>query len=909
MMTLKPQSASAVPLLALIGFVLVIWSTPYQSVLASCEYPLFIQTGGLDANVLIIFDNSGSMNEAMFHPAYNPNTQYSGGFSSSTTYYVSSSGTYKPRDFDTRLPKTPTAYLVTSDMGESGRYMGNYMNWIYYQATSQQRLEIPRVTRIQVAKAAVADIINSTPGVRFGLMEFNYDNGGTIVAKIGTDKTTLLTKLYNIAGTAWTPLAESMVSTLSYFQKTGTDAPIQAQCQRCFCVIVTDGFPTQDRNVPSYIGDYDHDGKDPGNCTSIGAPYDNSDNCSHYMDDVALYLYQHDMRPDLDSVQNVSTYTIGFNIDAGILQKTASQGDGLYFSANDAEALTTSLTETVTDIVTRMSSGTAAAVVSTEGATERHVYRAKFKPGEWQGHLEAFDLPYREGDSPAWNAGDKLKSESPDARTIYTSIDGTSKMEFSVANVSQLKPYLNTASSDTATAIVQYIRGTDLTGYRNRQGWKLGDIVDSSPVVVGPPSYFYDFMDYGNFKTRNAGRDEVIYIGANDGMLHCIRTTDGTEKWGYIPKDQLPNLKVLMSRRYCHQFYVNGTPKVFDALVGGSWKTILIGSEREGGNGYFALDVTVPTPGNVSLLWDVSLPIVQESWGVPEVTRVRSLDQFIAFVGSGRDATARQAYLLALSLQNGSVLWSDLLSTLESTNMTTSPAKVDLDFDGYDDLIYAGDLAGNMWRLDLRTAPWSKSLLFHCDQSIQAKPVTTVTETGKVLLYFGTGRFVESSDLLNTSQQSFYCIIDDHSGATVTRGNLVNQTSSIHPLGDNDRGWFIDLVNATGERISKPCLLVAGVVYFTSFQPIAAPCLAGGTSWFYNVDSKDGSAPNNANGTENNTTEGRVESIGKGIYSEPVFDLATQSIFLQNTYAELATEESKGTFQHIVVRSWREVFQ
>jgi type IV pilus assembly protein PilY1 len=908
-MTLKSQSTGVVPLLALIGLALIICSASYQSVMASCEYPLFIQTGGLDANVLIIFDNSGSMNEAMFHPAYNPNTDYSGGFSSSTTYFVSTSGTYKPRDFNSRLPTTPTAYLVTSDGGESGRYMGNYLNWIYYNATSQQRSEIPRITRIQMTKAAVADVITQTPGVRFGLMQFNYDSGGTILANIGTDKSTLLNKLYAIAGTAWTPTAESMVSAMTYFKKTGTGAPIQASCQQNFCLVVTDGFPTQDRNVPSYIGDYDHDGKDPGNCASIGAPYDESNYCSHYMDDVALYLYQNDMRPDLDGMQNVSTYTIGLNLDAGILQKAANQGGGLYFSANDSDELSNSLTDTVADIVTRMSSGTAAAVVSTEGASQRQVYRAKFKPGEWQGHLEAFDLPYHDGESANWDAGDKLKNQSPDTRKIYTSVNATSKMEFSVANVSQLKPYLSTGSTDTATAIVQYIRGTDLASYRNRQGWKLGDIVDSSPIIVGAPSYFYDFLDYSSFRATNAGRDEVIYIGANDGMLHCIRTADGTEKWAYIPKTELPKLSQLMNRRYCHEFYVNGTPKVFDAFVGGSWKTLLIGSEREGGNGYFALDVTDPTPENVSLLWDISLPIVEESWGVPEVTRVTSLGQFAAFVGSGPDNTAREAYLLALSLQDGSVLWSNLLSTSGSTNMTTSPAKVDLDFDGYDDLIYAGDLAGNMWRIDLRTNPWSKTLLFDGSQPIQAKPVTMVSETGRVYLYFGTGKFIESGDLSDATQQSFYCIIDNLSGSTVTRANLVDQTSSIHTIGGNDRGWFIDLVNASGERVSKPCVLAAGVVYFTSFQPLAAPCVAGGTSWYYNVDFEHGTAPDNDDGTENNTTQGRVQSLGKGIYSEPVFDLATKSIILQNTYAELATKAAKGSFQHIVVRSWREVFQ
>ncbi|HUK63176.1 MAG TPA: hypothetical protein VLV15_07585, partial [Dongiaceae bacterium] len=57
---------------------------------AVCQYPLIISHGASNANVLIIQDNSGSMDEAMQDPAYNPNTTYSGSFSSGSSYDISS---------------------------------------------------------------------------------------------------------------------------------------------------------------------------------------------------------------------------------------------------------------------------------------------------------------------------------------------------------------------------------------------------------------------------------------------------------------------------------------------------------------------------------------------------------------------------------------------------------------------------------------------------------------------------------------------------------------------------------------------------------------------------------------------------------------------------------------------------
>lgn len=898
-----------IPVLILIGIMLGAFSTPVHADIGTCQYPLFIQVSGVNANVLFIFDSSGSMNEAIYHEEYDPGTVYQGDFSSTGEYYVSSTGSYSPIDFNGVWPSSPVADLVTSDIGRSATYSGNYLNWVYYNATNEQIISIPQFTRIQVAKLAVALTINNTEGIRFGIMKFNGSDGGTVVADIGSSKSTILSRLYEIQGDSWTPLAESMVDAMEYFQRDDSAAPIQESCQKNFFIVVTDGYPTMDRDIPSDIGDYDNDGNDPGDCVSVGSPYGNDYDCSDYMDDVALYIYENDMRADLDETQNIHTYTVGFNIDAGILQDTADNGDGLYFSAHNPEELAISLSEVLADIVKRTSSGTSIAVASTENSAENRIFRAKFRPGVWQGYLEAFELPYNQGDRPLWEAGEELADKSADSRKIYTSTDGVSKISFDSGRRNDLLAHLNTADPDTALDIIEYVRGNEIDGYRDRDGWKLGDIIDSSPVIVGAPAHFYDFLDYREFRAQHAERNPVIYVGANDGMIHCFDYSDGSEEWAYIPKNQLGKLRGLMESSYCHYYYVNGTPRAVDAYVKGKWRTILIGCDREGGNGYFALDVTNPSPDQVLLLWDISLPIVSESWGTPEIARVRDGDRFVAFIGSGPDRSLGEAHLVALNLDDGSVLWSDHLSTISGINKATDPAKIDIDFDGYDDLLYVGDFAGSLWRIDLRTDPWSKTLLFDANRPIQATPVLTLDENNNVLIYFGTGKYIEPADINDMNQQTFYSIIDNHSGNTVSSSSLVDQTYSVNPVGTNDRGWYVHLIQSSGERMIEPGFLAAGTVYFTSFKPLAEPCRAGGMSWLYNVDYEDGSSSDNDDGTENDTTAERVDDLGDGIYAEPVLDLANEDIIVQNSNSEILIQDAKGNLRRIIISSWHELFQ
>ena len=243
-----------------------------------------------------------------------------------------------------------------------------------------------------------------------------------------------------------------------------------------------------------------------------------------------------------------------------------------------------------------------------------------------------------------WEAGKKLALRDAATRTIKTwvDIDGDSEVDaneyidFHEANKSTLRPFLDVATDDEAACIINFIRGeSGSTNYRdrditisgNKYVWKLGDIVYSTPTVVGKPmenyNKYYGDYTYGQFSNQWNNRGVTVYVGANDGMLHAFKAgsfyegdnpaTEGKEehgwysatedpatsealddeRWAYIPYNLLPHLKWLTRPDYSHVYYVDLKPKVTDVRIfsddathPNGWGTILIGGMRLGGGEY-----------------------------------------------------------------------------------------------------------------------------------------------------------------------------------------------------------------------------------------------------------------------------------------------------------------------------------
>ncbi len=859
---------------------------------AQCDVPLIAQQVSVAPNVMILLDNSGSMNEVMYHEAYNPDVVYPGDFTTNAMYYVGGDMVYTTNG--------RSAQLIVGLHGQWGRYAGNYLNWVYWVATDQQRANIPTVTRQMVANTAVKAIINQANGLRYGLARFNNNDGGQIVAPCGTTIPDLENIVDNMVADTWTPTAETMMDILRYFKD--PSGPIQYECQKNFVIVVTDGYPTQDLNVPSWIGDQDGDGREPGDCEQIGLPPgSNGQNCSDYLDDVAYYLAHNDMRSDLTGEQNVSVYTIGFGVDAPLLNEAAVNGDGLYRVAWDLNTLIQELGTVLGDIVNRISSGAAVAVVSTETGSDSHLYRGKFMPGMWQGFMEAYSLPYSPASSPDWEGGALLQGRQSNTRDIFTSLSG-SKISFSANNAAALMPYLGSASTAEAGDLINYIRGDAIPGMRDRNGWKLGDLVYSTPVVVGPPSQFYLTTSYQSFLAANQNRPNVVYVGANDGMLHAFDALSGEEIWSYIPQEVLWKLNMLADPNYCHQAYVDLSPAAYDVNINGTWKTVLFGGERSGGNSYFALDIT--NPHSPDVLWETSVPSILSSYSEPEL--INSQWGPLLWAGSGPDP-AGGAHVVGLRVDTGAVLFAGTLSTMSGTNLMSGAAPIDIDWDGVHDYIYQGDLEGNLWRFDLTQASGiTADIVFSGGGPIQARPALTITPNGDPAIYFGTGRYLDVNDITNTSQQWLYGIIDDLTGAYYTPSDLVDQTNTINSMTGNV-GWMLRLDNAAGERIIQPAVVVEGVVYATSFAPSSAPCLAGGESWLWAVDYINADVVQPQDGS-NVTLGDRSSSLGAGVASRPVINLAGEEVIVQTSDARLNIQQLSISPQRINVRAWRERF-
>ena len=307
--------------------------------------------------------------------------------------------------------------------------------------------------------------------------------------------------------------------------------------------------------------------------------------------------------------------------------------------------------------------------------------------------------------------------------------------------------------------------------------WKLGDVVNSTPrIVASVPLNKYDtvyndttyksFIDNTTYKNRG-----MVFTGGNDGMLHAFRlgklelswtgktavqkaritnpyfgTTLGDEAWAFIPKNALPYLKYLKDPDYCHLYYTDLAPYVFDASIGSgtgdqsqqtrtqaSWRTVVIGGMRTGGacantcaagadcvktpatdkgfSSYFALDVTDPT--NPSLMWEFTNPNLGFTTTGPAVVRInavnnlndrdRSLNgEWYVVFGSGPtgpiDNTNNQFLgrsnqnlrFFVLNLKTGAVAQTIDTTITEAFAGSMINSVADFNLDYQDDAIYVG---------------------------------------------------------------------------------------------------------------------------------------------------------------------------------------------------------------------------
>ena len=325
----------------------------------------------------------------------------------------------------------------------------------------------------------------------------------------------------------------------------------------------------------------------------------------------------------------------------------------------------------------------------------------------------------------------------------------------------------NTPGTSTLATLIKWVRGQDTQNENNFQvaGANTdvrasihGDVLHSKPVVL-------------NYAATGATSDDIyLFYGGNDGVFRAVKggqaSTDGVEKWAFIPQEFFPILKrqsdnsplVLYPSTpsglgATHRDYAWDGPVVSYITrdsSGNLTKALLFISVRRGGRFIYALDVT--DHDNPKFLWrkgcytssgtttcDSGYSEIGETWSMPTVALVQATEAGgdpVLIFGGGYDATSEDAEPPATSdtmgravyfvdALNGSVIWSVGTSANNAQGTASDVTKqdsrlvfaftadilaIDRHQTGFIDRVYAADIGGNVWRIDTSgtsTSGWS----------------------------------------------------------------------------------------------------------------------------------------------------------------------------------------------------------
>ena len=654
--------------------------------------------------------------------------------------------------------------------------------------------------------------------------------------------------------------------------------------------------------------------------------------------------------------QHLVTYTIGFGLDGTLdssldpatapgftwpdpmdtedeervddLWHAAYNSRGLFLSADNPQELAASLDTAIADIAAQTATASAASVTSAQLTVESTLYLAEFNTEGWHGTIYAYgikDPATGELNATAdWSAAEKLAEKAVSDRVILTfDTDGIpfkwDSLNTAMKNDLRTKAdgSLETDPLDTnAKMRLDYIRGdhsnegsgnddfrqraTLTTGDKTR----LGDIINSGPVYVGKPAVGWpeEFpvnnpsTPYSGFETAQENRNGVVYVGANDGMLHGFDGDTGEELLAYIPSnlfstDTDKGLHYLTQQDYSHLYYNDLTPSISDVFINGSWHTVLIGGQRAGGQGYFALDITDPTSfneGNAAniAMWEFTHEDLGFTYSRPQIGMMND-GTWVAIFGNGYNhtgvstATGGKAQLFIVNIATGALIKTIVTNdgaTAAARNGLATPALADLDGNGTIDRAYAGDLQGNLWAFDLSaatSASWGlaytdplfvtegsqpitakPSLSFHPTEITVEAPDTNANEPN-LMVFFGSGQYLVDADKSPSPANYFYGVWDK-GVSNLNRSNLVDQTISTATFGGIDFrilsqnavdytdttvfGWNINLPDS-GERIITNSAVRGTNVFFNSSVPTDDPCTTGGYGFRFGVDVATGGTP------------------------------------------------------------------
>ncbi len=535
-----------------------------------------------------------------------------------------------------------------------------------------------------------------------------------------------------------------------------------------------------------------------------------------------------------------------------LLYATFSSG-GAYFSITDDffEAF-----NQFVDLVEKENSsmGTSLVMDAAHAKEKAFLYKCQFNPLYWSGDVIAYDVDYSTGnvnETPIWTASQLLNAQHHIDRNILCSypndnnkFDTVGFFRSSLPTVwkNMLLSKQHTFANDDAyvDAMVNFLRGDDQYGDNNtfrRRAGKLGDIIYAKPVAVAEPlesSSLYQMTSYLNFKRTYHNRPPILYVGANDGMLHAFHARTGEEFFAYIPYQVGPYLTKLASPLYAHYPFFDSTPMIKDVLADfensgvKSWKTILVTGFGSGIKGLLALDITDPDAikngASNPCLWEFSASDKQniqpedrkksENMGhqlqAPTIGMMMN-DQWAVIIGNGYNSIENQgsdgqARLFVLDIATGEPIKTIIVpgGTPRNPNGLCTPMAVGNRL-GRVQNIYAADILGNIWKFDCNSSNINNWRIAHQhngvaipffagnpEQPITAELNITPSQDGlSYLIVFGTGRYLLPSERYSTFQTT--------QKLCVVRDSLLNQSVGYNDLLVRHNSPSEDIFLASGD--------------------------------------------------------------------------------------------------------------
>lgn len=596
----------------------------------------------------------------------------------------------------------------------------------------------------------------------------------------------------------WTPLVPALKGALEYFKGKREDLEYEEKyssldCQPRIVVLVTDGEGNTGTSNPKIRAITDAFITEGVSLVTVGFGLDTT----YQLDIIAQKMKEAGEASDDDYLYH--------------LHKEDSEGVAVPFMAQNRQEFLNAMNDIASSVKAEAFHG-ASPAPTTSADNGEILLNASFHPSGWSGDLTATKFDADTGvleDTPLWSA----KAQMPADINAFI---------FDHNEQSKVSKYTETS--------------LDGDNYLCK---KLGDIINSTPVIVSRPPNWYTFDSYiTDFKNKSSirKRDALVYVGANDGALHAFNLKDGVEKWRFYPKsvkNALSNAKNsplddMCSDIYCHKYLLDGSPAPADIYTEDGWKTILTTGVGEGGYAYFALDITYgedfDADTNASkLLWEFTDNELGLATSILTTARVKNGDDtygWATFFASGKMATDmdqenKEAYLFAVNSWDKSHIWKDgtgiykvkLSSDTLKNDYATAPLLVEkLDEEYVFDRIYLGNQYGNMYRVNnigFGEKP-TTSLFYDSKNSNHTTPITAKAQyapvgNGDIWLYFGTGSYVDEIDKFTSAQQYFLGLLDEKDGNPdpYVKSNLIQMSAEII------EGYAIDKDGNTTGDLSK----------------------------------------------------------------------------------------------------------